>query len=72
MRTLIAIAILLSPTVSSPALAYVGPGLGLGTIGALAGVLLSVVLAVVALCWYPLKRLIRGRRATGGKTENRN
>ena len=33
----------------SPAAAYVGPGLGLGALGAIAAVLLSVLLAVVAL-----------------------
>jgi hypothetical protein len=39
-----------------PALAYVGPGLGLGTIGAILGVVLSAVLAIFAVVWYPIKR----------------
>ncbi len=42
-----------------PALAYVGPGLGAGTIGVILGFLASIVLAVIALFWYPIKRLFR-------------
>ncbi len=38
--------------------AYVGPGMGLGVIGTLLGVLFSIVLAIIALFWYPLKRLL--------------
>lgn len=44
---------------SGPALAYVGPGLGAGTIGIILGFLASIVLAIVALFWYPIKRLYR-------------
>lgn len=38
--------------------AYVGPGLGLGAIGAILGVVLSVLLALFAIIWYPIKRLL--------------
>lgn len=38
------------------AMAYVGPGLGLGAVGAILGVVLSVILAVFAIVWYPIKR----------------
>ena len=41
---------------SQPAIAYVGPGLGLGAIGAIIGVVLSVLLAIFAIFWYPIKR----------------
>jgi membrane protease YdiL (CAAX protease family) len=41
----------------SLAYAYVGPGLGLGAIGTIVGVLLSILLALLAILWYPLKRL---------------
>jgi nitrate reductase gamma subunit len=41
-----------------PAYGYVGPGLGLSAIGAILGVLFSVFLALFALFWYPIKRLI--------------
>lgn len=41
----------------STAYAYVGPGLGLGAIGAILGVCFSILLAIVGVFWYPLKRL---------------
>lgn len=50
--------------VSTYLLAYVGPGLGLGTLIIIAALALSVLVAVVAMVWYPLKRLwrrLRGR-----------
>lgn len=59
MRSIIFIALALA---SMSAHAYIGPGLGLGTLGALLGGLLAVVLAVVGLVWYPMKRMIRKMR----------
>lgn len=60
MRMRIVILAGLSFALSSPqALAYVGPGLGAGTIGVVIGLLVSVLLAIFALFWYPLKRLFR-------------
>lgn len=43
---------------AQPAMAYVGPGLGLGAIGAVLGVGLSILLAILAVFWYPVKRLL--------------
>jgi hypothetical protein len=40
------------------ALAYVGPGLGAGTLAVVLGVIASILLALIALVWYPIKRLI--------------
>ena len=39
--------------------AYVGPGLGAGTIGMILGVIGSIFIALFAFLWYPLKRLLR-------------
>lgn len=44
---------------SSSALAYVGPGLGVGVIGAIVGVVLAVVMAIIGVFWYPLKRMFK-------------
>lgn len=54
---------LAAATLATPAAAYVGPGLGLGALGVVLGLVLSVLLAVVALVWYPVKRMIKGRKA---------
>ncbi len=39
--------------------AYIGPGLGAGTIGVILGVVGSVFIAIFAIVWYPLKRLLK-------------
>jgi hypothetical protein len=44
------------------ALAYTGPGLGLGAIGVAFGILGSLLLGIVSIVWYPVKRLIRRMR----------
>ena len=44
------------------ALAYIGPGLGVGAITVVFGVLAALVMATIALVWYPFKRLLRGRK----------
>ena len=46
--------------------AYVGPGAGLSAIGSLLALLLAIVVAFVGFFWYPIKRLINGRK--GGAT----
>jgi hypothetical protein len=59
MRYVIAVLLVLVPLSAE---AYVGPGLGLGTIGVVLGTLLSLVLALIAIIWYPFKRLLRKLR----------
>ncbi len=43
---------------ASPAVAYIGPGLGAGTLAVIVGFAGSIFLAVFALVWYPLKRFL--------------
>lgn len=42
---------------------YVGPGLGAGTIGVILGAIAAVFLALFAVIWYPIKRLIKKKRS---------
>jgi hypothetical protein len=58
--TFIFLALLACPGI---ALAYVGPGLGAGAIGVVLGLIASVFLALFALFWYPIKRLLKKRKA---------
>lgn len=39
-------------------LMYIGPGLGAGIVATVLGVIASLFLAVVAILWYPFKRLL--------------
>lgn len=48
------------------AMAYIGPGTGLSAIGAFLAVVAGIIVAIFGFLWYPIKRLIRKRKKTGG------
>jgi len=53
---LFAIYTLVYPTLAS---AYIGPGLGTGVVVAVLGIAAGLLMLIVGVVWYPLKRLIR-------------
>ena len=53
--------------VATPAHAYIGPGAGLGAIAATIALALGVLLLIVGLVWYPLKRIMK--RRSGGASD---
>lgn len=61
------IAALILASLPSAALAYIGPGVGAGAIAAVLGVLGSIFLAIVAVLYYPIKRMMKGRKAKVAK-----
>ncbi len=60
MRTLTPFLLLLL-FITPSAQAYVGPGLGLGAIAVILGIVISVLIAVLAIVWYPIKRRMAAR-----------
>lgn len=48
---------------TTPAAAYVGPGAGLSLMGALWGLVAAIGAALGFVLLWPLRRMIRGRRA---------
>lgn len=57
---------------SDHASAYIGPGGGLGGLAIVIALCLGLLFLVVGLVWYPLKRMVNGRRegaANGGRTD---
>lgn len=46
-----------------PAAAYVGPGLGVGIVATVLGILGGLLLLLVGAVWYPLKRFAQAVRA---------
>lgn len=68
-NVILAAAATLAITMPSMAQAYIGPGMGVGAITAVFGVLGALFLAVIGLVWYPVKRMIKGRRTGAAKTE---
>jgi len=67
-KALLGAALVLS-LAAQPALAYVGPGLGLATIGAIIGGLAAVVLAIVGVFWYPIRSAMKKRKAAAAPDE---
>jgi len=55
---------------TSPAAAYIGPGLGAGTIAVVLGIIGSVFLALFAIIYYPIKRMLR-RKKQSAKSDTR-
>ena len=49
---------------------YIGPGAGVGAILVLIAVVLGVLLLLVGVFWYPLKRMVRSRRGTAPAEED--
>lgn len=62
MRLMLCFLILVFAVVD-PALAYIGPGMGLGFIGSLFGMIAAVFIAIFGFVWYPIKRMMKGRRS---------
>ena len=48
--------------ISSPASAYIGPGMGGGVIAAVLGVLGAILLALFGILYYPIKRMLKNRK----------
>jgi hypothetical protein len=65
---LAALALCLAPL---PALAYIGPGAGIGALGAVVGLIAAVVAALGVVVLWPLRAAMRRARA-GGDDEGRS
>ena len=53
---------------SGTAQAYIGPGVASGALAAVVGVLGAIFLALFAVIYYPIKRMLKRRRAVAGDT----
>ena len=60
MKKISLIIVLLS--VSSPASAYIGPGMGGGVIAGIIGLIGAVLLALFGILYYPIKRMLKNRK----------
>lgn len=56
-RTLAYLSLVLLSVAAPTAHAYIGPGAGAGVVAVVLGILAAIVMAFLAVLWYPLKRL---------------
>ncbi len=49
-------------SISTPLLAYLGPGIGGGVLMATIGIIIAILAAAFGLVWFPVKRLIKKRK----------
>jgi hypothetical protein len=50
---------------ASNADAYLGPGLGAGTVAIIFGIIVSVFLAIASVVYYPIKRFLKKSKTSG-------
>jgi len=67
---IIPVTLIISLLLTSPVYAYIGPGLGAGTIATILGVLGSIIVAIIAVLYYPIKRTLKKRKKKN-TTQNR-
>jgi len=63
----VAFFILLLPVIAQ---AYIGPGLGVGALGAVLGFIFSIILALLGIFWYPIKIIYKKLRSKKTKKED--
>ena len=66
-----ALTLIVGSFVPQVALAYIGPGAGLSAIGTLIALVGAVLLAIVGFVWYPVKRLLKGRKKANVEAESK-
>jgi len=55
--------LLLLALIASPAAGYVGPGAGISVLGSLLGILATIFVAIGAILFWPIRKLMKRRKA---------
>ena len=55
---------------SSTAFAYIGPGAGISVLGSLLGIIVTIVVAIGAIIMWPLRKMLKKKKAAAGNTES--
>ncbi len=54
---------------SSQAFAYIGPGAGIPIIGSLLGMVVTVVLVIAAILFWPIRKILKKKKKNQNKRE---
>jgi uncharacterized membrane protein len=52
-----------------PVLAYIGPGAGISVLGSLLGILGTIIIAIGAILFWPIRKMMKRRKAAAAATE---
>ncbi len=52
-----------------PVLAYIGPGAGISVLGSLLGILGTIIIAIGAILFWPIRKMMKRRKAAAATTE---
>ena len=53
-----------------PVLAYIGPGAGISVLGSLLGILGTIIIAIGAILFWPIRKMMKRRKAAAATTES--
>jgi len=56
--------------ISPAAFAYIGPGAGISVLGSLLGILGTIVVAIGAILFWPIRKLLKRRKAAAASQAN--
>jgi hypothetical protein len=54
---------------AAPVEAYVGPGAGISVLGSLLGILATILVAIGAVIFWPIRKLMKRRKNSSAPTE---
>lgn len=63
------ITILLLSLAAGPLHAYIGPGAGISVLGSLLGILATILVAIGAILFWPVRKLMKRRKAAAAASQ---
>jgi protein-S-isoprenylcysteine O-methyltransferase Ste14 len=54
---------------SQPAFAYIGPGAGISVLGGLLGILTTIIVALGAILFWPIRKMLKKKKASSQEPE---
>ncbi|MGD2130607.1 MAG: hypothetical protein PVJ17_14990 [Lysobacterales bacterium] len=61
---------LLLAAAAAPVQAYIGPGAGISVLGSLLGILATIVVAIGAVIFWPIRKLLKRRKSATKPSES--
>jgi len=56
-------------TLSEPGFAYIGPGAGISVLGGLLGIITTLIVAIGAILFWPIRKMLKKKKASKPEAE---